>query len=91
MTTSAQQLDGYLQRLIVHLREQVDGPLDPNAVKPETTLTEELGIGSLQAVSFVMDIEEEFDITIEDAELATLETVGDVLTLIASKTGSAPA
>ncbi len=89
MTKSVEELETIKQRLLVFLDEQVDGSLDPASVTPETTLGEGLGIGSLQAVSLAMDVEDEFDITIEDAELASLKTVGDVLALIAKKTNPA--
>ena len=87
MTAPMKELDANLKRLFVYLREQVDGPLDPATVGPDTTLADGLGISSLQAVSLAMDIEEEFGISIDDNELEALRTVGDVLRLIAEKTG----
>ena len=40
---------------------------------------EQLGLDSLDVVSLVYDIEEEFDITIPDGDVFELETLGDVV------------
>ncbi|WP_312652682.1 acyl carrier protein [Proteiniclasticum sp.] len=55
----------------------------------EVTMTssfEELGIDSLDLVELVMQIEEEFDITMEESE--SLKTVKDVVDHIESKVNS---
>ncbi|KRQ87865.1 Acyl carrier protein [Caloramator mitchellensis] len=51
-------------------------------IKLETSF-EELGLDSLDIVELVMNIEEEFDIQIEEGE--NFKTVGDVVTYIESK------
>ena len=56
--------------------------LDQEEVTMEKSFTE-LGIDSLDLVELVMQLEEEFDITIEEAE--SLQTVGDVVNYIAAK------
>ncbi len=53
--------------------------LDQEEVTMEKTFTD-LGIDSLDLVELVMELEEEFDITIEEAE--SLQTVGDVVNYI---------
>lgn len=53
--------------------------LDQEKVTMEKTFTD-LGIDSLDLVELVMELEEEFDITIEEAE--SLQTVGDVVNYI---------
>lgn len=47
-----------------------------------TTLREDLGADSLDAVELNMALEEEFDIKISDDELASLKTVGDIIACI---------
>ena len=59
--------------------------VDANLVTEEATLKEELGIDSLDSVEIVIALESEFDITIEDEEIKTLTTVGDIVKLIESK------
>lgn len=59
--------------------------VDANLVTEEATLKEDLGIDSLDSVEIVIALESEFDITIEDEEIKTLTTVGDIVKLIESK------
>ena len=56
--------------------------LDQEEVTMEKSFTD-LGIDSLDLVELVMQLEEEFDITIEESE--TLQTVGDVVNYIQAK------
>lgn len=53
--------------------------LDQEEVAMEKSFTD-LGIDSLDLVELVMQLEEEFDITIEESE--SLQTVGDVVNYI---------
>lgn len=59
----------------------VDGAL----VTPTATLKEDLGIDSLSAVELALELETEFDVRIEDAELAKLVTVQDIIDIINAK------
>lgn len=59
--------------------------VDEEAVKPEARLNEDLGIDSLAAVELALELETEFDIRIEDAELASLKTVQDIINIIETK------
>lgn len=60
--------------------------VDEEEIKPESKLNDDLGIDSLAAVELALELENEFDIRIEDEELAKLETVQDVMDIIAAKT-----
>lgn len=51
-------------------------------IKLETSLQDDLGADSLDAVELLMSIEEEFQITIPDSEYNNLKTVGDLLRFI---------
>lgn len=59
--------------------------VDIDKVTPEATLKEDLGIDSLDSVEMVLEIENEFDIKLEDSEIQTLITVGDVCDLVSAK------
>ncbi|MBB5182366.1 acyl carrier protein [Catenisphaera adipataccumulans] len=59
--------------------------VDPADVVPEARLAEDLDIDSLAAVELSLELEQEFDIRIEDEELAELKTVQDILDLIEKK------
>ncbi len=58
----------------------------------DITFTEEMTFGemeldSLDVVDCIMSIEEEFDIAIEDEELQTVSTLGEVVEIVKVKTG----
>ena len=59
--------------------------VDESLVKPEASLKDDLGIDSLAAVELSLELETEFDVRIEDEELANLKTVQDIIDLINSK------
>ena len=61
--------------------------LDEEAIKPEAKLKDDLEIDSLSAVELALELETEFDIRIEDKELAKLVTVQDVIDIINVKKG----
>jgi acyl carrier protein len=50
-------------------------------ISDDSTL-QEIGIDSLDLVEIIMDIEEQFNITIDDAEAERLKTVGEVILYI---------
>lgn len=54
-------------------------------VKPEASLTEDLGADSLAFVELVIALEDATGIHIEEEEAAGLKTVGDVVAYLESK------
>ncbi len=52
--------------------------IDAAEIRPETTF-EELGMDSLDAIELLFEIEEEFDLTVEDEAVQGKETVGQVI------------
>ena len=57
--------------------------LGEEAITMETSFMDDLGVDSLDVAELTMAIEEEFDIQeMEEEELPTLETVGDVFRYI---------
>lgn len=83
--------DSIRDQVVQHLLEASDVDIKPEDVKPETSLRENLDLSSLQAVTLVMDLEDKFGIEVEDEEIETLGTVGDVIALIEAKTAQASA
>ncbi|MEQ8716094.1 MAG: acyl carrier protein [Acidimicrobiales bacterium] len=59
----------------------VDGAL----VTKEASFADDLDADSLDLVEFVMALEEEFDITVEEEELEGIDTVGGAYDLVTSK------
>ena len=59
--------------------------VDEDMIKMEANLKDDLGIDSLAAVELSLELETEFDVRIEDEELAKLVTVADIVSLLESK------
>ena len=59
--------------------------VDEAAVTPEASLSDDLDIDSLSAVELALELENAFDIQIEDEELAQLKTVQDIIDCIEKK------
>ena len=51
-------------------------------VGPETSFVDDLGADSLDTVELVMELEEEFDITIPDEDAEKIQTVGQAVKYI---------
>ena len=59
--------------------------VDEDVVTMDANLKDDLGIDSLAAVELSLELETEFDVRIEDEELASLVTVADIVKLLESK------
>ena len=59
--------------------------VDEDMIKLEANLKDDLGIDSLASVELSLELETEFDVRIEDEELAKLVTVADIVSLLESK------
>ncbi len=78
------------ETIVEHLVEASDEEISAEQVTYETSLRDDLDLGSLQAITLVMDLEEHLGVVVEDEELESLETVGDLHDLIESKLEAAP-
>ncbi len=56
--------------------------LDPASLQLEQRLREDLGVDSVLAIELVYELEEVYDRTIPDDEIAALETVQDVVAYV---------
>jgi len=77
--------DSIRQKVVEHLIAASDQEIGADEVTDATTLQGDLDLSSLQAVTLVMDLEDEFGVVIEDEEIEKLVTVGDVLKTIQEK------
>ncbi|NLB22038.1 MAG: acyl carrier protein [Clostridium sp.] len=59
--------------------------VDEEAINLKANLKDDLNIDSLAAVELALELETEFDIRIEDEELAKLVTVNDVVEILNQK------
>ena len=56
--------------------------VDESEVKPEATITNDLGADSLDTVELIMELEKEFNITIPDDQAEKIATVGDAIAYV---------
>ena len=60
-------------------------PIDDAQVVESARLIEDLGADSANLMMLIMDLEEEFGMTVEDEALGAIKTVGDIVDYIAKK------
>ena len=54
-------------------------------LRPETKITSELNIDSVEVMDLVMEIEQRFDIDIPIGMLSDVETIGDLASVVATR------
>ena len=57
-------------------------PVTEEKVTLEAKMIEDLGADSANLMMLIMDLETEFDLTVEDDALTTIKTVGDIVNYI---------
>lgn len=55
---------------------------NPADVKMESRIKEDLGADSLDVVEILMTVEDSFGITVDDEEIKTVKTVGDLIKMV---------
>ena len=73
------------ERVVAAVSSAADLPLAPAAITLTTHVRKDLGMNSLQAVYAMMVLEDEFAIEIDESEIERVETVGDIVDIIAVK------
>ena len=59
--------------------------VDKDKINADTSFVNDLGADSLDTVELVMELEEEFDVTIPDEEAEKIQTVGQAVGYIESQ------
>ena len=78
------------EQLTRRLSEASDAELAPSDITRTTSLSDDLDLGSLQMVSLVMDLEDDFRIEVDEEELEGLgDAVGGVFDLLEQKIAAA--
>ena len=62
-------------------------PVSEDKVTMEAKLVDDLGADSANLMMLIMDLETEYDLTVEDDALTTIKTVGDIVTYIEAHVG----
>ena len=62
-------------------------PVSEDKVTMEASLVDDLGADSANLMMLIMDLEGEYDTTVEDDALGTIKTVGDIVNYIEAHIG----
>ncbi len=60
-------------------------PIDGDRVVESARMVEDLGADSANLMMLIMDLETEFNLTVEDEALGAIKTVGDIVDYISKK------
>ncbi len=60
--------------------------IDEDKISPSSDIFEDLGADSLDVVTLLMSLEDEFGLTVDDDEATEFHTVGDVVSFIENNT-----
>ena len=60
-------------------------PISEDRVVESAVIVDDLGADSANLMMLVMDLEAEFDLTVEDDAISTIRTVGDIVDYIVKK------
>ncbi len=62
-------------------------PVDASRVTENAKMIDDLGADSANLMMLVMDLEAEFDLTVDDDAIGTIRTVGDIVDAIVKAKG----
>ena len=68
--------------VVEKLYNLIQKEFDIHEINKDMNIQKDFNVDSISLLEFIMDIEEEFDIEIEDEDLESLETVGDLVSYI---------
>ena len=73
------------EKVAGYLIEASDAEISVDQISRDTTLREGLDLDSLQSLTFIIDLEDHYNISVEEDAIVNLNTVGDVIDLINEK------
>lgn len=59
--------------------------VEASAIKPSSHLMKDLGINSAHLVDIALDVEDAFDITLDEKDMEAMQTVNAAIEIISSK------
>jgi acyl carrier protein len=78
--------DSRTYETLVGILRKYSKPASANAIEPHALLDADLDINSARMIDIVLEVEDQFRITIEDAEMDGIRSVNDLIALIQAKT-----
>ncbi len=77
----------YITELKQVIRPYVSPGIDLSAISDQTGFISDLGISSANLVDIVLDVEEKYDIEIDNESMESMITVGAAIKIIKNKQG----
>ena len=74
-----------LSKVTDYLVNASEKNLKPEDITLTTLLREDLDLDSMQSVTMIMELEEEYGISIDNDELTELNTIGDLVNIMQKK------
>jgi len=74
------------ERIIQIVAEKMDKPKEE--ISEDKSIINDLGADSLDVVEVIMDIEDEFDLSIPEEEAQKINTIGDAIDYVTEHAGS---
>ncbi|MEO5931465.1 MAG: acyl carrier protein [Candidatus Kapaibacterium sp.] len=62
--------------------------VEESQITPSASFINDLGADSLDTVELIMEFEKSFNVTIDDADAEKIQTVGDAVSYLQTKTGA---
>jgi len=69
-----------MEKIIIKVNDLLEQEfeIDPNLLKPDALLREDLGLDSLDAVDMIVEIDHQFGVRIEEEQAKSLRTLKDI-------------
>ncbi len=77
----------YFQEVLEIVKPYLPEDVDAAGIKPESRFIDDLNINSSHLVDIILDVEDRYDILVEDAEMEEMRSVADAISLVRSKVG----
>ena len=74
-----------MERLIAVFERVFEDEVDPEDIRPESELIDDLGLNSIAMLYMALELETEFGIKFGNSDFEALHTVGDVLAKVEAK------
>lgn len=73
------------EELLEIVRPYLPEDVDPDEIGPDSHLLEELNINSANLVDIVLDVEDKYDIILENEDIDAMQTVNQAVELVQKK------
>ncbi len=80
--------DPHYQTLREIIQPYLPEDVDEKDIRADSHLVADLNINSAHLVDIVLDVEDRFDIRLEDSDMEQMQSVSDALRIIESKLGT---